>query len=103
MAGFGERDPATLSGGQRARVTMMRTLLALPKAVLLDEPFNKLDASLRLRFRRFVFSHIREGNLPCILVTHDREDAKAARGKISVLHRHGKYSAIDEKGVRLTL
>ena len=60
LAGFADRDPATLSGGQRARVALMRTLLAEPRALLLDEPFNKLDAQLRDEVRRFVLDHALE-------------------------------------------
>ena len=74
MADFGERDPATLSGGQRARVALMRALLAQPRALLLDEPFSKLDATLRDQFRAFVFEHIRRRNIPAVLVTHDTAD-----------------------------
>ena len=75
LSGFAERDPATLSGGQRARVALMRTLLAGPHALLLDEPFNKLDAQLRGDFRRFVFEHAARRALPVLLVTHDAADA----------------------------
>ncbi|MDZ4101204.1 MAG: ATP-binding cassette domain-containing protein [Hydrogenophaga sp.] len=74
LAGFGARDPATLSGGQRARVALMRALLARPKALLLDEPFSKLDAALRDQFRTFVFEHLRESGVPAVLVTHDAAD-----------------------------
>jgi putative thiamine transport system ATP-binding protein len=82
LPGFAERDPATLSGGQRARVALMRTLLAEPRALLLDEPFNRLDATLRGEIRAFVFDHARERRLPALLVTHDAADAQAAGGQV---------------------
>ena len=72
---FGERDPGTLSGGQRARIALMRALLARPRALLLDEPFSRLDAALRSQYRSFVFAQIRQRQIPAILVTHDASDA----------------------------
>jgi putative thiamine transport system ATP-binding protein len=82
LAGFGDRDPATLSGGQRARVALLRTLLAVPRVLLLDEPFSKLDAPLRDAMRRFVFDHAQRSALPTVLVTHDEADAAAAGGPV---------------------
>ena len=74
LGDYGKRDPATLSGGQRARVALMRALLARPQALLLDEPFSRLDATLRDQFRSFVFGHIRARAIPAVLVTHDAAD-----------------------------
>ena len=82
LQGFARRDPATLSGGQRARVALMRTLLAAPSVLLLDEPFSQLDTRLRSDFRQWVFGHARRHGLPTLLVTHDRADAEAAGGHV---------------------
>ena len=82
LAGYGPRDPATLSGGQAARVALMRTLLSRPGALLLDEPFSKLDAGLRDQMRALVFGRAREAGVPVLLVTHDEADAAAAGGRI---------------------
>ena len=65
-----------------ARVALMRTLLAEPAVLLLDEPFNRLDAQLRQDFRRFVFEHAAQRGLPMLLVTHDAADAQAAAGQV---------------------
>lgn len=82
LAGFEARDPATLSGGQQARVALMRLLLSQPRAVLLDEPFSKLDTALRQEMRSLVFGQLREAGLPALLVTHDHADANAAGGPV---------------------
>jgi len=74
LGAFHDRDPATLSGGQRARVSLLRTLLAEPQALLMDEPFSKLDAELRQQFRQFVYDRVTERKIPTLLVTHDAED-----------------------------
>ncbi|HKK32700.1 MAG TPA: ATP-binding cassette domain-containing protein [Desulfomicrobiaceae bacterium] len=85
LEGFFDRDPATLSGGQRARVAVMRTLLSGPGALLLDEPFSRLDVAMRQSFRAFVFEHVRSRRLPALMVTHDPEDARAAGGPVVVI------------------
>lgn len=76
-AGLGGRyasDPATLSGGERARVSLLRALLAEPQALLLDEPFSRLDKTLRASFRQWVFDAVRARDIPVVLVTHDEDD-----------------------------
>lgn len=82
LAGFAARDPATLSGGQKARVALLRTLLAEPCALLLDEPFSRLDADLRAQVRSFVFDRAAQAGVPTLLVTHDAADARAAGGPV---------------------
>ena len=79
MPGFAQADPATLSGGQRARVALMRALLAQPHALLLDEPFSKLDTALRQRVREFVFATVHARQIPVLLVTHDAADIADTR------------------------
>jgi putative thiamine transport system ATP-binding protein len=84
LTGLGPRAPHTLSGGQRARVALMRALVAEPRAMLLDEPFNKLDTDLREAMRDFVFRHIAERRIPCLMVTHDKADVPG-NGRVLLL------------------
>jgi len=86
LPGFEDRDPATLSGGQKARVALARVLVSQPRLLLLDEPFSKLDMELRGQMRSLVFERARDAGLPVILVTHDEADALAAGGRV---HRIG--------------
>ncbi|WP_367299296.1 ATP-binding cassette domain-containing protein [Hafnia alvei] len=74
MNEFSSRYPDELSGGQRARISLLRTLLSRPRVVALDEPFSKLDKALRQQFRQWVFSELRQANIATLLVTHDEDD-----------------------------
>ena len=78
MAEFENRAPHSLSGGQRQRVSLMRSLLAKPDCMLLDEPFNKLDGSLRHSIAQKTFELLRRHNIPTLLVTHNHSDAPQA-------------------------
>jgi len=88
LEGYADRDPATLSGGQKARVALMRMLLAEPCVLLLDEAFSRLDTALRTQVRDLVFARARVRNLPVVMVTHDLEDAKAAGGTVFTIAPH---------------
>lgn len=74
LENLAESMPHSISGGQRARVSLLRMLQAQPKAVLLDEPFSKLDMELRGNFRAWVFEQLRQANIPTLMVTHDQAD-----------------------------
>lgn len=93
LDGFEDRDPATLSGGQKARVALARVLVSQPRLLLLDEPFSKLDMDLRAQMRALVFTMARDLGLPVILVTHDEADAEAAGGPV---YRIGMSGVTDE-------
>jgi putative thiamine transport system ATP-binding protein len=86
LAGFGDRLPHTLSGGQRARVSLLRALLAEPRVVLLDEPFSRLDAALRAQMREFVWQRLKSAQVCALLVTHDVADVPPD-GKVIDLRR----------------
>ncbi|EPP4133016.1 ATP-binding cassette domain-containing protein [Vibrio vulnificus] len=66
--------PEQISGGQRARISLIRMLLAKPQMTLLDEPFSKLDKELRVQFRDWVISQLQQANIPALMVTHDIDD-----------------------------
>ena len=74
LRAMSQADPSQLSGGERARIALMRALLAKPRALLLDEPFSKLDDSLRQHIREWFFRQVTQRGIPAILVTHDPAD-----------------------------
>jgi len=78
LGGFGARMPSSLSGGQRSRVSLLRALLAAPAALLLDEPFSKLDMALRAQMREFTFGTLAARAVPALIVTHDDADIPAS-------------------------
>lgn len=85
LSGIFDRDAATRSGGQKTRVALQRVMRSAPRYLLLDEPFSKLDTSLREQTRALIFSRAMSAGLPIILVTHDRTDAEAAGGELAII------------------
>ena len=88
LTGLGARDPATLSGGQQARVSVLRSLLAEPRALLLDEPYASLDAETRASFREWVVGQIRASAIPAVLVTHDPADVPPGASRLMLEPAH---------------
>ena len=85
LAGFGQRYPHQLSGGQEQRVALARALMTDPSVLLLDEPFSALDAPLRREMRRWVVALQQASGTTLLLVTHDQEEALAVAQRIGFL------------------
>ncbi len=89
LAGFQDRMPATLSGGEAQRVALARALAPEPEILLLDEPFASLDAELRIRVRAEVAALLRSVDITAVFVTHDQEEAFVVGDQVAVM-RHGR-------------
>lgn len=85
LSGFEERYPAQLSGGQQQRVAIARVLIMQPRVLLLDEPFNALDAKLRGSMQVELRQLIKRLGLTSIFVTHDQEEALTMSDRIAVM------------------
>ena len=81
--------PHQLSGGQQQRVALARTLAPSPDAILLDEAFSALDATLRQDIRAAAITMLKEAQTPVLLVTHDPEEALHMADRIAVM-REGR-------------
>jgi iron(III) transport system ATP-binding protein len=93
LTGVEGRFPHELSGGQQQRVALARALAAEPEAILLDEPFSNLDASLRDRMRREVRQILLESGATSIFVTHDQEEALSIADRVAVM-REGRIEQV---------
>jgi ABC-type Fe3+/spermidine/putrescine transport system ATPase subunit len=85
LEAFGDRYPSQLSGGQQQRVAIARVLVLEPRVLLLDEPFNALDAKLRGVMQVELRQLIKRLGLTAIFVTHDQEEALTMSDRIAVM------------------
>jgi iron(III) transport system ATP-binding protein len=93
LAGYAERFPHQLSGGEQQRVALARALAPNPSVVLLDEPFSNLDAALRRAMREDIRQILRAANATAIFVTHDQEEALSLADTV-VIMREGKVQQV---------
>ncbi len=93
LTGFEARYPAQLSGGQQQRVAVARVLVLEPRVLLLDEPFNALDAKLRGAMQVDLRQLIKRLGITAIFVTHDQEEALTMSDRIAVM-RGGRIEQV---------
>ena len=99
LAGFADRYPAQLSGGQQQRVAIARALVLEPEVLLLDEPFNALDAKLRLAMQIELRKLIERVGITSIFVTHDQTEAMTLSDTVAVM----RSGAIEQVGAPLEI
>ena len=85
LAGYDDRYPSELSGGEQQRVALARALAPQPLMVLFDEPFSALDAALRVQLRDEVRQLLRAAGTTAVLVTHDQDEALSLADRVAVM------------------
>ncbi|MBI2468001.1 MAG: ABC transporter ATP-binding protein [Candidatus Rokubacteria bacterium] len=97
LEGFEEAFPATLSGGMRQRVALMRTLIVDPEILLMDEPFGALDTHTKLRLQAKLLELWFAKRQTVVFVTHDLAEAITLSDRVIVLtSRPGRVKLIHE-------
>ncbi len=94
LTGFEKRDVSDLSGGEKQRVALARSLAPQPKLLMLDEPLGSLDAALRTQLIGEIREIIKTTKLTAIYVTHDRGEAFSVSDRLGVMN-NGKIERID--------
>ncbi len=93
-----DRNPESLSGGEKQRVAIARALVAEPELLLMDEPFSALDPVTREELRELVRNAVRELGISVILATHDLDDVFSLADSVCILLRRGKESRVVQYG-----
>jgi molybdate transport system ATP-binding protein len=92
---FSGRYPHEVSGGQKQRCSIARTLVANPKLLLLDEPARGLDAALREDLYGILRDLRSDYRIPILLVTHDLEECFATGDQL-LIYLNGKIAQSGE-------
>jgi ABC-type Fe3+/spermidine/putrescine transport system ATPase subunit len=86
LTGKEKRMPSQLSGGEKQRVALARSLVLKPDLLLLDEPLAALDPKLRKQMRSELKQMQREAGITFLFVTHDQEEALSMSDRIAVMN-----------------
>lgn len=89
LKGYNTRNINSLSGGEKQRVALGRSLAIKPRLLLLDEPLSALDAELRKHLRTEIKNIQNEFKISTLYVTHDQEEALSVSDRVAVL-KNGK-------------
>ena len=92
LSGYEKRYPSELSGGEKQRVALARSLVVRPKLLLMDEPLSSLDAKLRTEMQFEIRRIQREFNITTIFVTHDQKEAFVMADEIIIIN-HGEIAS----------
>ncbi len=86
LAGKESRYPSEISGGERQRVALARSLVLAPEVLLLDEPLSALDPNLRKQVRAELKDLQRRVGITFLFVTHDQEEALSMADRLGVMN-----------------
>ncbi|MBN1700041.1 MAG: ABC transporter ATP-binding protein [Spirochaetales bacterium] len=84
-----DRQPATLSGGEKQRVAVGRCITRDPALFLLDEPFSSLDQQLREKYRLKLKILLRHFRITTVYVTHDQQEALSLADVLTIMNIGG--------------
>ncbi|MBL8213527.1 MAG: ABC transporter ATP-binding protein [Bryobacterales bacterium] len=87
LAGKEQRKPQALSGGEKQRVALARSLVLEPEVLLLDEPLSALDPQLRVQVRQELKALQRRVGITFLLITHDQDEALSLSDYIAVMNK----------------